>query len=71
MGILAVLFSLLAWVCLGVGVTVLLDVLPALTMLETTPLPQWIFWFVISALLFLASIAANMGGRRRGGGEEF
>jgi hypothetical protein len=71
MGILAVFFSLLGWACLGIGVTVLLEVLPALPMLETTPLPQWIFWFVMSALLFLASIAANMGGRRRRGGEEY
>jgi len=69
MGVLAVLFSLLAWFCLGIGVANLIGVLPALPALDTTPFPQWMFWFGLSALLFLAGIAAKPSGR--GGGEEY
>jgi hypothetical protein len=68
MGILAVFFSIFGWICMGIGVATLLKALPLLRS-ELT----WTVWFGLSALLFLASIAANMGGRRRGGGggEEF
>jgi hypothetical protein len=65
MGILAVLFSLFAWICLGLGVVTLLGVLSPLRA-ELT----WYVWLAFSALLFLASIASNMGKRRGGGGGE-
>jgi hypothetical protein len=65
MGILAVLFSILAWFCLGLGIADLFEAFSPLHYALT-----WYVWFAFSGLLFLASIAANMGGRR-GGGEEF
>jgi hypothetical protein len=65
MGILAVLFSLLAWFSMIIGVVTLLGILPPFSDALT-----WIFWFGLSGLLFLASISSNMGGHR-GGGEEY
>jgi len=64
MKLLAVLLSVIAWFCLGIGVATLLGLLSPLRA-ELT----WYVWFAFSALLFLASIAANVGGR--GGGEEY
>ena len=65
MGVLAVLFSVLAWFCLALGIATLFEAFSPLHDALT-----WYVWFAFSGLLFLASIAANMG-KRRGGGEEF
>ena len=63
MGFLALMFGVLAWFCLGIGVVTLLGFLGPLRA-ELT----WYVWLAFSALLFLASIAAGMG-KRHGGGE--
>jgi len=64
MRVLAALSGIIALFCMAIGVVTLLEVLPPLRD-ELT----WTFWFGISALLFLASIACNAGGR--GGGDEY
>jgi hypothetical protein len=67
--VLAVLAGLFGFLCMVMGIIVLLGTFP-----ELGALPEeltWDVWFWLSALLFLASIASNMGGRRGGGGEEF
>jgi len=69
MRVLAVLSGIIALLCMAMGIVTLLGVLPQ-TMVEKLPAEfTWTFWFGISALLFLASIAANAGGR--GGGDEY
>jgi hypothetical protein len=64
MRFLTVIFNILAWFCLALGMVTLLDVLAPFHAALT-----WTVWFWLSALLFLASIAANTVGRR--GGEEY
>jgi hypothetical protein len=66
--VLAVLAGIFGFLCMVMGIILLLGNFP-----ELEALPEqltWDVWFWLSALLFLASIASNMGGRR-GGGEEF
>jgi hypothetical protein len=64
MGFFSLMFSVFAWFCLAIGIVTLLGVLAPFHAALT-----WTVWFGLSALLFLASIAAGMGGRRRGGDE--
>jgi hypothetical protein len=68
MRVLAVLSGIIALLCMAMGIVTLLGVLPPDMMILPDKL-TWTFWFGISALLFLASIAANAGGR--GGGDEY
>lgn len=50
------------------GITTILGILTALTMVEPFAEPlSWTFWFSLSALLFLASIAFALG---RGSGQD-
>lgn len=69
MKLLAGLSGIFALLCLAMGVITFLGV--ALPIEVPEDLNDWIFWFGASAILFLASIACNMTGGRRGGGEEY
>lgn len=68
MKVLAGLSGILALLCLAMGVVTFLGV--TLPIEVPAELNDWMFWFGASAILFLASIASNMG-KRRGGGEEY
>jgi len=56
MGILAWAFGALAGLCMVMGIITATEVIPLLGA-ELT----WMFWFVLSAILFLASIAFALG----------
>jgi len=68
--VLAGLSGIIAFLCMVMGIILLLGAFP-----ELEALPEeltWDVWFWLSALLFLSSIACTAGGGRRGGGgEEF
>jgi hypothetical protein len=65
--VLAGLSGILALLCLAMGVVTFLGV--TLPVEVPDEINNWTFWFGASAILFLASIAANMG--KRPGGEEY
>jgi hypothetical protein len=67
---LGVFAGIIGFLCMVMGVLVLLGVLPK-EILEALPEEfDWTVWFWLSALLFLLNIACVAGGGRRGGGEE-
>jgi hypothetical protein len=59
--VLAGLSGILGLLCLAMGVVTFLGV--TLPVEVPQELNDWIFWFGASAILFLASIACNMGKR--------
>ena len=59
MGILAAIIGAIGGLCAVVGVVTAIDVLPLMGEQFT-----WMFWFVLGAILLLASIACSVG---RGG----
>ena len=65
MKFLAGLSGILALLCLAMGVITFFGVTLPVEVPEN--LNDWMFWFGASTILFLASIACNMGGRRGGG----
>jgi hypothetical protein len=67
--VLAVLAGLFGFLCMVMGILALFELVPAEMVAALPTAFNWTVWFWLSALLFLASIASNMGGRR-GGGEE-
>jgi len=62
MGLMALIFGLIGGLCAVMGVITALGVIPLLGT-ELT----WFFWFMVSAILLLISIAFAVG---RGGGYE-
>ena len=58
MGLLALIFDALGWICALIGIITAVEVMPLFTD-ELT----WVFWFGLSAILFLASIAFGRAGR--------
>ena len=63
MGMLAWIVGLLGGLCMVMGLVTITEVIPSLGAEFT-----WMFWFVLSAILFLMSIAFAVG--RSGGGFE-
>lgn len=62
MGLTALIFGLIGGLCAVMGIITALEVIPLLGA-ELT----WVFWFAVSAILLLISIAFAVG---RGGGYE-
>ena len=60
MGMLAWIFGIIGGLCMVMGVVTAADVVPPLGTEFT-----WMFWFVLSAILFLVTIAFAVG--RSGG----
>jgi len=56
MGILAAILGGVAGLLTVMGIVTALEVIPAVM-----PQLDWMFWFVLSAVLFLASIASSIG----------
>ena len=56
MGILALILGLLGGLCAILGIVVIAEVLPGLPTAYT-----WEFWFMLAAILLLASIASALG----------
>ncbi len=63
MGALAWLFGFIGGLCMVMGIVTVTEVVPSLGEEYT-----WFFWFVLSALLLLMSIAFAIGSRGGGGG---
>lgn len=62
MGLTALIFGLIGGLCAVMGIITALEVIPLLGTGLT-----WVFWFAVSAILLLISIAFAVG---RGGGYE-
>ena len=56
MGALAWIVGIIAGLCMVMGIITATELIPALGA-ELT----WLFWFVLSGILFLASIALSLG----------
>jgi len=61
MGIMAAIIGGIGGLCAVMGIVTAVEVIPLIT-----PQLTWMFWFVLSAILFLGSIALALG---RGGYE--
>ncbi|MFC1992961.1 hypothetical protein ACFLV3_04030 [Chloroflexota bacterium] len=64
MGILAGIVGIIAGLCMVMGIVTALAVIPEFFALD------WIFWLVVSAVLFLACIASILAARGAGGYED-
>ena len=64
MGALAWIVGIIAALCMVMGIITALTVIPEFFALD------WIFWLVVSAVLFLACIASTLAARGMGGYEE-
>ncbi len=60
MGTMAAIFGAIGGMCAIMGIVTALELIPLIA-----PEFSWTFWFMLSAILFLASIALD-GGRGRG-----
>lgn len=55
MGLLALILSIVGGLCTVMGVITALTIIPEVAALT------WMFWMVLAAILFLASITVNLG----------
>ena len=56
MGVTAAIIGIIGGLCAAVGIVTALEIFPPIV-----PELTWMFWFVLSAVLLLASIAISVG----------